>query len=103
METTRAAVPVRLWSRFADGVLAAAIGHGLMVTYGICTAGLEAAVPWAWLLFGVAQLVYVVPLLLAFAITGRPAAVLGVAAAAAATAAPLFVIRLTGGLNVLPF
>jgi len=103
MRTTHDAVAVRPWSRFADGVLATAIGHALMVAYGAFTVGLEVAVPWAWLILGVVQLFYVVPLLLTFAIAGRPAALLGVVVAAAATAAPLCVISLSGGLKGMPF
>lgn len=103
MKTPRTEATVRPWSRFADGVLATLIGHGLLIVYGAFTVGLEIAVPWCWLMLGVLQVFYVVPLMLAFAITGRVGALLGTVVLAAGTAAPLFLIQLTGGMKVFPF
>lgn len=103
MRTPRTPPLVRPWSRFADGVLSVLIGHVAMLAYGVLQYGAEAVVPFGWLLLGAVQLFYVVPLALAFALTGRVGAVVGVGALALMTAAPMLLVTATGGIKVLPF
>ena len=49
------------------------------------------------------QLLYVVPLTLVFALTGRVGALLGTIVLAMATATPVALVKLTGGMKVFPF
>lgn len=77
--------------------------HLLFSVYASLQLGTLAVLPLVVLLLGLAQVLYVVPIALVFALTGRPRAVLGVAVTAVLAALPMLIVKGSGGIDFFPF